>query len=426
MFWMHKSIRFIQVPAIIMVLACTSISFNVAASGLSLKLAEELALASDPGVRSIESSQLALEELSVAAEQLPDPLLKMGLVSLPTDTFNLGQEAMTQVQVGVIQRFPRGQSRSLRSEQIGLKSQGLDNKARDQELRILLAVREQFLEVAKQQSLARINAESVTAFSDLADITVDYYATGRVHQQDVLKAAVELARVEDRATRIAQNEEQARARLAMWIGDAAYRDFEDAWPQFDYHSSADVIKDGLQRHPRILALQKDVSAAEKGIELAKQKYKPEFALDLTYGGRGGTNPDGSSRPDLLTLMVVMDVPLFHKNRQDRVVAAQLAESSAAMFTRDELFRRLKSEVDFHLATQQRQQERIMLFENTLLPEAAFSSEASFGAYQSSIEDLTSLLRTRITEFDLQLEHARLQAEVLKTQARLMYLEGEQS
>jgi outer membrane protein TolC len=426
MFWMHKSIRFIQVPAIIMVLACTSISFNVAASGLSLKLAEELALASDPGVRSIESSQLALEELSVAAEQLPDPLLKMGLVSLPTDTFNLGQEAMTQVQVGVIQRFPRGQSRSLRSEQIGLKSQGLDNKARDQELRILLAVREQFLEVAKQQSLARINAESVTAFSDLADITVDYYATGRVHQQDVLKAAVELARVEDRATRIAQNEEQARARLAMWIGDAAYRDFEDTWPQFDYHSSADVIKDGLQRHPRILALQKDVSAAEKGIELAKQKYKPEFALDLTYGGRAGTNPDGSSRPDLLTLMVVMDVPLFHKNRQDRVVAAQLAESSAAMFTRDELFRRLKSEVDFHLATQQRQQERIMLFENTLLPEAAFSSEASFGAYQSSIEDLTSLLRTRITEFDLQLEHARLQAEVLKTQARLMYLEGEQS
>jgi hypothetical protein len=123
-------------------------------------------------------------------------------------------------------------------------------------------------------------------------------------------------------------------------------------------------------------------------------------------------------------MVVMDVPLFHRNRQDRVLAAQVAESSAAMFSRDDLFRRMSSEVNFHVATQQKQQERIDLFENTLLPEAAFSSEASFGAYQSSIEDLTTLLRTRITEFDLQLEHARLQAEVLKTQARLLYLEGE--
>ena len=160
------------------------------------------------------------------------------------------------------------------------------------------------------------------------------------------------------------------------------------------------------------------------MELAKQKYKPEFALDVTYGGRSGTNPDGSSRADLLTLMVVMDVPLFHKNRQDRFVAAQVAESSAASFSRDDIFRRMRSEVDYHLATHKRQQQRIELFESTLLPEAAFSSEASFGAYQSSIDDLSTLLRTRITEFDLQLEHARLQAEALKTQARLLYLEGE--
>lgn len=424
MFWMQRRIRFSQIRVVFVVLAGVVMSSNIPASALSLQVAEELALASDPGIRSVESNRLALEEMSVAAEQLPDPLLKMGLMSLPTDTFNLGQEAMTQVQVGLVQKFPRGKSRSLRSEQIGLKSQGLTQMARDQKLRILLSVREQFLEVAKQRHLAKINAEAITAFSDVADITEDYYATGRVQQQDVLQAAVELAKVEDRAARIAQDEEQARARLAMWIGDAAYRDLDDVWPQFNFHVSPDAIKKSLQGHPRIQALQKDVFAAETGVELAKQKYKPEFALDVTYGGRGGTNPDGSSRTDLLTLMVVMDVPLFHKNRQDRVVAAQIAESSAAMYSRDDFLRRMRSEVDFHVATHERQQERIELFENTLLPGAAYSSEASFGAYQSSIDNLTTLLRTQITEFELQFEHARLQAEVRKTQARLLYLEGE--
>ena len=426
MFRMHQGIKFSQIPAGFLLFAGLSMVTGLEASGLSLKAVEDLALASDPGVKSVESNRLALEEMSVAARALPDPLLKMGLVSLPMDSFNLGQEAMTQVQLGVIQKFPRGKSRSLRSEQIGLKSQGLGELARDQELRIVLSVREQFLEVAKQQRLARINSEAIRAFSDLAEITQDYYATGRVHQQDVLQAAVELAKVEDRATRIAQDEEQARSRLALWIGDAAWRDLEDQWPRFASPDSADELKDALLDHPRVLAVQKQVRAAETGVELAKQKYKPEFALDLTYGGRAGTNPDGSSRPDLLTLMLVMDVPLFHKNRQDRVVAAQVAESSAAMFSRDDIIRRLKSEVDFHLATFQRQQQRIELFETTLLPEASFSSEASFGAWQSSIEDLTTLLRTRITEFDLQLEHARLQSEVLKTQARLKYLEGKTS
>ena len=423
MSWMHRSISYIQVFATVCVLAGFTFSSNIQASGLTLGAAEELALASDPGVQSVEASKLALEEMSVAAEQLPDPMLKMGLVSLPTDTFNLGQEAMTQVQVGVIQKFPRGKTRSLRSAQTSLKSEGLDEVARDKELQIKLAVREQFLEVLKQQELARINTEAIDAFSDVAEITREYYGTGRVHQQDVLQASVELAKVEDRATRISQDEEQARVRLATWIGDAAYRDLDAVWPQFGPLRTSSLIKDDLLRHPRILAFQKNISAADTGIELAKQRYKPEFAVDLTYGGRGGTNPDGSSRTDLLTLMVVMDVPLFTKNRQDRVVAAQVAETSAVTYMRDDILRRMRTEVDFHIATYEKQKVRIDLFENTLLPEAEFSSDASLEAYQSSIEDLTTLLRTRITEFDLQLEHARLQAEVLKTQARLQYLEG---
>ena len=423
MLWMHRSISRFQVFAIIGLLAGIILSTSIEASGLTLGMAEELALESDPGVRAVEANRLALEEKSVAAEQLPDPLLKMGLVSLPTDTFNLGQEPMTQVQVGVVQKFPRGKSRALSAAQTYLKSEGLDEVARDKELQIKLAVREQFLEVLKQQELARINAEAIAAFSDVADITKGYYATGRVQQQDVLQASVELAKVEDRATRISQAEEQARTRLATWIGDAAYSNLAPSWPQFSASLSSAATIDRLIDHPRIRALQKNISAAETGVELARQRYKPEFALDLTYGGRGGTNPDGSSRTDLLTFMVVMDIPLFTKNRQDRVVAAQVAESSAVTYMRDDILRRMQSEMKFHIATHDKQRERIDLFENTLLPEAEFSSVASLEAYQSSIEDLTTVLRTRITEFDLQLEHARLQAEVLKTQARLQYLEG---
>lgn len=423
MFWMQEGIK----PGLFRALFCATagIVFSAGsfASGLTLEVAEARALVQDPGLQRVQASRRALDELSVAAAQLPDPMVKMGLVSLPTDTFHLGQEAMTQVQVGVIQKFPRGNTRGLRSAQIGIKSDGLTAIASDQELQIALSVREQFIEVLKQKQLALINAEATEAFSEVLDVTRDYYGTGRVQQQDVLQAAVELAKVEDRATRIAQDEDQARTRLATWIGDAAFGQLETVWPQIPGAHEASILKRGLNKHPRILAMQKNVSAADTGVELARQRYKPEFGVDLTYGGRGGQNPDGTSRTDLLTLMVVMDVPLFTKNRQDRVVAAQIAEMSAAQFAHDDVLRRMRSEVDFHLATRQRQQERIELFENTLLPQAEFSSEASLNAYQSSIEDLTTLLRTRITEFDLQLEHARLQAEILKTRARLRYLEG---
>jgi outer membrane protein TolC len=405
------------------VLAMALVPLSSAAE-LSLADVERLALANDPAVRSVEAQQLALTELSVAAQQLPDPMLKVGLMSLPVDSFELGQEPMTQAQIGLVQTFPRGRTRALRSEQITQKSDMLDQTARDQELQILLAVREQYLEVIKQTHRAGINADAIRVFTDFADITRDYYATGRVHQQDVLQAVVELAKAEERAQQIAEEEERARARLATWIGDASRQAFDTHWPQLDAPLARDALHEQIKRHPRILALQQKIEASETGVELARQQYKPEFSVDVTYGGRGGTEPDGSSRADMLSMMVVMDLPLFHRNRQDRVTASMIAESSAAMFDRDDIYRRMQSEADLNTVTLERQRERLELFAGKILPEARFSAESSFAAYQSAVGDLTTLLRAQITEFELQLEHAHLQAETLKTQARLLYLQGE--
>jgi len=280
--------------------------------------------------------------------------------------------------------------------------------------------------VLKQQRLAEINAEAESAFRDLEDITQDYYATGRVQQQDVLRAAVELARVRERSSRIAEQEERARARLATWVAEAAWQPLEPGWPSLaEPLPDADIVA-GLARHPRLLALHQQVLAADKGVALAEQAYKPGFTVDLGYGARGGTNMDGSDRPDLLSVMVTMDLPLFSGNRQDRLTEASIAESSAAAFDRDDAHRRLRAEVALQAGTLARQRERLSLFESSLLPDAEFNAEASYSAYQAAVGDLTTLMRARITEFDLQLEHASLQAETLKTRARLLYLQGESS
>jgi outer membrane protein TolC len=393
-------------------------------TALSLEQAETIALRADPSVQAVESRRDALEELAVASGQLPDPVLRAGFMSLPVDTWQLGQEPMTQVQVGVGQKFPRGRTRALRSEQITEQSRALTETVREQKLRILLAVREEYLEVLKQIRLAEVNAAAISAFTDLADITQDYYATGRVQQQDVLRAAVELAKVEDRATRIAQDEDRARARLETWVGTAAYGKLDSEWPELDSPDVVSTIVDRLAEHPRIAALLQEATASETGIELAEQRYKPEFGVELTYGGRGGNNPDGSSRSDLFSVMVMMDLPLFHENRQDRYKAAAVSESAAALLNRDDMLRRMRSEASVHVATLHRQMERRRIFEESLLPEAEFNAEAALSAYQAALDSLTTLRRARITEFEVQLDFATLLAELQKTRARLLYLTGE--
>jgi len=141
---------------------------------LSLEQAEAQALLRDPAIEAVQSRKTALDELEVTAGELPDPMLKFGVMSLPLDSFQLGQEPMTQVQLGVVQRFPRGDSRALRAEQFQERSRALDKVIEDQRLRIRLAVREHFLDVLKQHRLGVINAEAEGVFADLAQITQDY------------------------------------------------------------------------------------------------------------------------------------------------------------------------------------------------------------------------------------------------------------
>jgi outer membrane protein TolC len=396
------------------------------ASGLTLEEAERLALETDYSLQAIDARSQSMSELAIAAEQLPDPKLKFGVVNLPTDSFNLGQEAMTQVLVGLKQEFPRGHTRSLSSARVKKGVERNDQEALDRRAQILLAVREEFTEILLQSKRAGILEQSLATFSDLAQITEDYYATGRAQQQDVIQAVLELSRVKERLSSIQQRGEQARARLAERIGPVAWDELEQGWPIIGQPKPGQEIIEGLASHPRLRAWQHEIARSETGEEIARQRYKPGFAVDVAYGGRGGTNFDGSSRSDLMSVMLTMDVPLFTSNRQDRVVAARVAETSATRFARDDAYRALKSQVEFNAAALNRELERLNLYETTLLPQAEFNAEAAFEAYRNAVDDLTTLMRARISEYELRLDHASLESDELKTRARLLYLQGEPS
>ena len=399
---------------------------TIFAAELTIQEAGQLALKEDFTLQAINARGQSMSELSVAAEQLPDPMLKLGFANLPTDSFNLDQEPMTQAVIGVRQMFPRGNTRSLKSERINQSVGRNDAEAEDRQLRVLLAVRQEYTRIYLHQERQRILEQSLVVFTDLAEITRDYYANGRAHQQDVVQAQLEVTKVEERLARIQQQEEEARARLAERIGSNAYRDLGAQWPQISQPLSTQLTIANLIEHPRIRAWQFEIAKSRTSEDIARQAYKPGFTVDLAYGGRSGQNTNGTNRSDLLSVFVTMDIPLFTKNRQDRVLASSIADTSATQYARDDVYRSMKARIEESAATLKREQERLALYQDYLLPQAAFNAEAAFEAYQDAVDDLTTLMRARIGEYELKLSHADLRADEIITRARLMYLQGEAS
>ena len=393
---------------------------------LSMANAERLALEQDTITRAYQANEQALKEGAVAEKSLPDPKLKLGLMNFPTDTFRRDQEPMTQVQLGIVQAFPRGSSRSIKSEQKQAKSRVQAANVKDRNRTVLRSVREDWLEVYYWVNAGGVVNKTRALFDQLVEVTEGQYAVGRRNQQDYIQAQLELGMLDDREIKIRNNEEKARTALARWIGPAeAQRPIPVKLPVLTVNAETDANA-LLNSHPLVNASKAQVNASQHSVDLAKQQYKPRWLLDVTYGFRDGNNPDGSERADFLSAKVLFDMPLFTNNRQDRRLQANRLELNAAQFRMQDLQFELRKQLDAVLADKHSFEKRIALFQQTLLPRARENATAALNAYQVREGDFSALVRARITELETELNKLRLQVDRAKVQAKLIYLLGETS
>ncbi|MEE9492444.1 MAG: TolC family protein [Gammaproteobacteria bacterium] len=390
---------------------------------LTLPVVESLALNDDPGVAASQARSLALSEAAIAEGQLSDPKLKFGVYNLPLDNFELDREPTTQVRLGLQQTFPRGQTRRYKQELAQWNATAEQHLTENKRRKVLRDVRGYYLELYYQSRAGQVIDETRTLFAQLVDITRAHYATGRVSQQDVLRASLELSRLDDLHTKIRNEEEKNRASLAKWIGDAAMQPIEMRFPDLPELPEQEGLGLALPEHPLIRAETARIESFNQGIRIAREQYKPGWTAGLEYRKRFGNDPGGDERADMMAAMVSLDLPLFVANRQDRQFAASQRRAEAAHLTRSDRLRELQALLDSDYASWHRLGERSDLYDRQLLQEARANSQASLKSYQSGVTEFTALMRARITELDVRLDGLRILTDRAKAQARLLYLAG---
>lgn len=397
----------------------------VAETTLDLKQAEKLAVERDAVLRMKRAESQAHYERSVAADTLPDPRIKLGLLNYPTDTFDRDQEPMTRTQVAIQQMFPRGNTLELKSRRLFKIGDASSAAALNQEQMVVMQVRSVYLELLYWIRAEEVVKQNKKLFRNLVRITELQYASGVQRQQDVIRAGLELDMLDDRLDDIKTKQQQTQAKLAKLTGtDVQNNNIDSQFPQLAEISMSDDYQSQLKNHPKVMVEDARVASSQYGVELARQSYKPEWMFELGYGFRSGTNPNGSDRADFASAMISFDIPLFTKDKQDRQVAASKLRYQARVDAREEIIRELNSEYGQVKANYLQLQTRLQRFENIIVPQSEENAKAALLAYQSRRGDFTSLMRARITELETNLKLYRLNTNLLKSQARLLYLVGE--
>jgi outer membrane protein TolC len=411
------------VPAIFITLFCWATAEAQQPVPLTLAEAENLALSEEPGHAALLARANALEEHAVAAGQLPDPTMRVGLLNYPISSGGFSTEGMTQAQLGFRQDFPSGKSRASSTERFESLSLGMSANADARMRDVRTNVRNAWLETYYWQQAHSIVTESRPFFADLATVTRSLYSVGRKTQHDVLRAELELSRLDDRLIEIHRHHMQAKAALSEWLGDDARRPMAESLPEWTRVPALEVLQDNLQTHPAIVAADARISASDANVVVAEERKKPGWALDVGYGYREGYLASGEPRSDMVSVAVTMDLPFFSKNRQDRTLAAALRDRSASKYEKSELQRRLASELDAEYARWQDLTRRVALFESLILELSASQAQAALLAYQSEAGDFADVMRGYIDDLNTRLDHVRLQVERGQSYAVLANLGG---
>jgi len=398
-------------------------AFPAAASGpLSLEQAWRLAAERDVGRVALEGQAEAMREQAVSSGSLPDPEARLGAVNVPVDSFSLDSEEMTMLEVGIMQRFPAGETRSLSRAKFESRALEIEADADARAREVRLEVERSWRELDYLDELSGLLDQEVRWLEALVAGTEAAYAAGEGGQLEALDARLMRLEIEERRFDLQRDREAAEAELARWIGDAAYGERHTAPPPGPAAPLASLLAQ-LDTNPRIEALDRARDAAERDVDLAGERYKPSFGLDVAYGFRQGRSMSGGSRPDMLTAMLTFDVPLFTGSRQDREAAAARVQVRALDSRRLDAQRALEAQLRAAHARAARLGDIVKLYESEVGRVAEVSVDAALAAYRSSAGSLADVVATQRRVIDINDRLARARKEHAIAMAEIHYFSG---
>ncbi|MDZ7683655.1 MAG: TolC family protein [Gammaproteobacteria bacterium] len=275
---------------------------------------------------------------------------------------------MTQVAVGLSQAFPPGDTRSLARRKAEERRAMSPVERGRRVARLTMRITQIWLDARLATKTIALIESDRHLFEQLVDVTRSSYrsATRRVNQQDLIRAQVELTRLDERILRLKERRERRLEQLGQWVPEDLLEASMD-WslpPASDDRGGADLVA-----HPEVRLLDQQIDVGRTELELARETRRPGWTLSAGYAWRD-EDFTGRDLPDFLTVGVSMDLPLFSGNRQDKRIAAAADRVASRQSDRLLKLRELRSRYEDASASIARLQDQLQLYNDALLGQMA--------------------------------------------------------
>ena len=413
----HKGARK-RLASLVFVFAAASSQSGFSQSTLTLAQAQRIAVERSRQVSAQDASITAAREMAVAAGQLPDPVLKLGIDNLPVDgpdRFSIARDFMTMRRIGVMQEFTRDEKRKRRT---ALGESVAERAVAEKSITVTNIQRDTALAWLDRFYLERTRALVATQALEIAheiEAAEGAYRAGRGSQADIYLARASRAALEDRLSELDRRVRNAKVMLARWVGDAADAALAGEPALNAVRLDPGKLDADLAHHPQIALLGRQVAVAEADAQLAKANKSADWSMEVAYQERG------SAFSNMISFGVSIPLQWDQKNRQDRELAAKFAVAEQAKAQQEDVLRAHVADVRTMLNEWENGRERLGRYVRELIPLAQDRTQAALAAYRSGTTGLAAVLAARRNEIDMRTQEVQLELDTARVWAQLNFL-----
>jgi outer membrane protein, heavy metal efflux system len=383
------------------------------------------ALRNNPEIQAAQRESDAASQRIAPAEALDDPVLEAGIINTPLASSPLNREDMTMKMIGLSQRLPFPGKRGLRKDVAAQDAQSVGYGYQETVNRVVREIKTAYFDLGLTLERIRLVEKNKLILEDLLHIAERHYGVGLGSQADALKAQTQVSRMVDELLRLARERPMIEAELIRALGRNANVAVPAPEPPQLREETLDLQslrETALTQRPQLLALQSIVSRNEKALDLARRNYYPDFDVRLAYGQRDNML-DGSRRPDMVTLTVAINLPVWRENK----LAPQVSEALAKRDQAASMYEAQRNEVTASLRQQTAVAEQnlksVRLYQTAILPQARLTVESALASYRVNRVDFLTLLDSQMTVFNYENSLASAIASYNKALAEIDLLIG---
>lgn len=344
-----------------------------------------------------------------AAATLPDPQLQLGVMnaSLPGLETNMPSSMAPSIQL--MQMVPTAGKLAL-SGRIARQETSMTEAAADEvrwEMRARAAMA--FYEIYQADRQLAVMRETFGLLRTFEQVARSMYGAGVGRQSDVLRAGVEVARMEAEIRRMEAMRSGAAARLnavmnrpgSSPVGAAELPALPSQLPSLDT-----LIQWSDGTRPMLARGRTAIEQARTRRQLAGREIWPDLQVGLQYGQRPaemGTERMGS-------LMVGFSIPVFAGRRQYAMRRETEAMTRMAEAELTDMRAQVSAEIAELMAGLDRDRTLVRLYRTDVLPQAEANVQSALASYRAGGVDFMTLIDAQMTANQYRQELSRLVAD----------------